>query len=102
MEMMKFALDVAVLDGAPVIDVADALEKAARAAHHDVLAVELRFRYGDEPGKAPAAGRKKRKYTRRARPVDPDVSHAATKEEQRWDIPAWSQTPSTPRDPKGL
>ena len=110
MEIRKFTftLDVAVRDGAPVIDVADTVEEAVKSAHHDVLAVELRFDCGDKPGKAPAAGRKKRKYVRKAKPAagrkkrkyvrkakpaDPGVSPDAVKVERRGTIPAGANAP---------
>ena len=89
MEIRKFTLDVAVKDGAPAIDVADAVEEAVKSAHHDVLAVELRFGCGDEPGKAPTA-RKKRKYVRRAKPAEPEPR---TRVERRGTIPAGANAP---------
>lgn len=97
MEIRKFTLDVAVRDGAPAIDVVNALEKAAKDAHYDVLAVELRFNDGDEPDKEPVA-RKRRKYTRKAKPVDPDVSPSTVKVERRGTIPAGANA----RDMEGL
>lgn len=98
MEIRKFTLDVAVRDGAPVTDVANALEKAAKDAHYDVLAVELRLNRGDdEPDNEPAA-RKRRKYTRKAKPVDPDVSPNTVKVERRGVIPAGANA----RDMEGL
>lgn len=97
MEVRKFTLDVAVRDGAPVIDVANALEKAAKDAHYDVLAVELRLNRGDESGEEPVA-RKRRKYTRKTKPADPDISPNTVKVERRGTIPAGANA----RDMEGL
>lgn len=97
MEVRKFMLDVAVRDGAPIIDVSNAIEKAAKAAHYDVLAVELRFNDGDGPDKELAA-RKRRKYTRKTRPVNPDVSPNTVKVKRRGTIQAGANA----RDMEGL
>jgi len=98
MEVRKFTLDVAVRNDAPIIDVSNAIEKAVKSAHYDVLAVELRFGCGDEPSKAPAARKEKRKYVRKARPVGPDVSLNTVKVERRGTIPAGANA----RDMEGL
>ena len=87
MEIRKFTLDVAVRDGAPAIDVTDAVEEAVKSAHHDVLAVELRFGCGEAD--APAK-RKKRKYVRRAKPAEPETR---TRVERRGTIPAGANAP---------